>query len=101
MLISGRIPAVFLMLAACLCGREVTVTVLATTDMHGNIYPYDYLTGAPAQRGLAKLGTLIQQERKTAPNALLVDCGDTIQGAQLESVYQQYIATGKLPLGIP
>jgi 2',3'-cyclic-nucleotide 2'-phosphodiesterase/3'-nucleotidase len=88
------------MFAACLCAREVTVTVLATTDMHGNIYPYDYLSGTPAQRGLAKLGTLIQQERKSAPNALLVDCGDTIQGAQIESVYQQYVATGRLPMGI-
>ena len=100
MLIPGRVYALFLMFAACLCAREVTVTVLATTDMHGNIYPYDYLSGTPAQRGLAKLGTLIQQERKTAPNALLVDCGDTIQGAQLESVYQHYVTTGKLPMGI-
>jgi 2',3'-cyclic-nucleotide 2'-phosphodiesterase/3'-nucleotidase len=88
------------MLAACLPAREVTVTVLATTDLHGNIYPYDYLTGKPASRGLAKIATLIKAQRQNTPSALLVDCGDTIQGSPLESVYQHYVATGKLPLNL-
>jgi 2',3'-cyclic-nucleotide 2'-phosphodiesterase/3'-nucleotidase len=88
------------MMAACLPARQVTLTVLATTDLHGNIYPYDYLTGKPAARGLAKIATLIKAERKSAPSALLVDCGDTIQGSPLESVYQRYVATGNLPLNL-
>jgi 2',3'-cyclic-nucleotide 2'-phosphodiesterase/3'-nucleotidase len=88
------------MFAACLPARQVTVTVLATTDMHGNILPYDYLTGKPAARGLAKLATLIERERKTSPSALLVDCGDTIQGSPLESVYQYFVANKKLPLDL-
>jgi 2',3'-cyclic-nucleotide 2'-phosphodiesterase/3'-nucleotidase len=93
-----RLSALFLILAACLPARQVTLTVLATTDLHGNIYPYDYLTGKPAARGLAKIATLIKAERKNAPSALLLDCGDTIQGSPLESVYQHYVATGTLPL---
>ena len=95
-----RFSALFLMLAACLSAHQVTVTVLATTDLHGNMYPYDYLTGKPSPRGLAKIATLIQAERKTAPSALLVDCGDTIQGSPLESVYQRYVASGALPLNL-
>ncbi|HYI94172.1 MAG TPA: 5'-nucleotidase C-terminal domain-containing protein [Bryobacteraceae bacterium] len=87
--------------ALLLQSREVTVTILATTDMHGNIYPYDYLTSKPAERGIAKLGTLIQTERRTAPSALLLDCGDTIQGSPLESVYQTVVATGKAPRNRP
>jgi 2',3'-cyclic-nucleotide 2'-phosphodiesterase/3'-nucleotidase len=74
--------------------------VLATTDLHGNIYPYDYLTGKSAPRGLAKIATLIYTERKSNPNNLLIDCGDTIQGAPLESVWQGYVRTGKLPVGL-
>lgn len=87
-----RLHAIFLictLLAASLNARQVTVTVLATTDMHANIYPYDYLTGRPAARGLAKIATLVKAERSTAPRALLVDGGDTIQGSQLASVYQR------------
>src|SRR6476661_7795224 len=95
-----RFSALFLMMAACLPASQVTVTVLATTDLHGNIYPYDYLTGKPSARGLAKIATLIEAERKAAPSALLVDCGDTIQGSPLESVYQRYVALGSLPLNL-
>jgi 2',3'-cyclic-nucleotide 2'-phosphodiesterase/3'-nucleotidase len=95
-----RIHALFLIFTACLCARQATVTILATTDMHGNILPYDYLVGKPASRGLAKIATLIRDERRTAPSALLVDCGDTIQGSPLESVYQSYAADGKLPLNL-
>jgi len=35
--------------------RQVTVTLLATTDLHGNIYPLDYFSGQPSARGLAKI----------------------------------------------
>jgi 2',3'-cyclic-nucleotide 2'-phosphodiesterase/3'-nucleotidase len=98
-----RLHALFLIFGSFvgfLGAREVTVTVLATTDLHGNLYPYDYLSGQPASRGLAKIATLIKAERRTAPGALVVDCGDTIQGSQLESVYQHFIETGKLPAGL-
>jgi 2',3'-cyclic-nucleotide 2'-phosphodiesterase/3'-nucleotidase len=95
-----RLHALFLIFAAYLSARQVTVTVLATTDMHGNIFPYDYLVGKPSPRGLAKMATLIRTERSTAPSALLVDCGDTIQGSPLESVYQNYVSEGKLPLDL-
>jgi 2',3'-cyclic-nucleotide 2'-phosphodiesterase/3'-nucleotidase len=80
--------------------REVDITLLVTTDLHGNIYPYDYLTGRRADRGLAKIATLINQERRKAPQALLIDCGDTIQGSPLESVYQQWVRTGTFPLNV-
>ena len=78
--------------------QRVDISVLATTDMHGNIFPIDYYTDEPAPRGLATLATLIERERQANPNALLVDCGDTIQGSPLESVYQSYVRDGKLPL---
>lgn len=56
------------------------VTVLSTTDLHGHIHPVDYYTGEPAQRGLAKLGSLIKRARLLDPKLILVDSGDTIQG---------------------
>lgn len=68
--------------------ERVTVTVLATTDMHGYLHPYDYFTRQPAARGLAAAATLIEEVRRETPNTLLVDCGDTIQGSPLASVYQ-------------
>ena len=75
--------------------ERVTVTVLATTDTHGFIYPYDYFTKQPAARGLAAAATLIQQVRRETPHTLLVDCGDTIQGSPLTSLYQAELREGR------
>jgi 2',3'-cyclic-nucleotide 2'-phosphodiesterase/3'-nucleotidase len=62
---------------------ETTITLLATTDLHGNVYPFDYLRNAPAERGLAKIATLVRQIRAEHKNVVLLDCGDTIQGTPL------------------
>ena len=75
--------------------EQVTITVLATTDVHGSLYPYDYYTRQPAPRGLAAASTLIEAVRRQVPNALLVDCGDTIQGSPLESVHQNAVRAGE------
>jgi len=91
---------VWLCVCAPLAAENVTVTLLATTDLHGHILPYDYFTGKPADRGLAKLAPAIQQIRQGNPHTLLVDCGDTIQGSPLETVYQQFVRFGKLPVGL-
>jgi 2',3'-cyclic-nucleotide 2'-phosphodiesterase / 3'-nucleotidase len=79
-------------------GAELKITLLATTDLHGNLLPYDYYTAQPASRGLAKIATLIQAARAESPNNLLIDCGDTIQGTPMEAVHQQYVQHGD---GIP
>jgi 2',3'-cyclic-nucleotide 2'-phosphodiesterase/3'-nucleotidase len=88
----------------CLCptlrAERASVTVLATTDLHGNIFPVDYFSNRPAERGLAKIATLIRQARSDSPQALLIDCGDTIQGSPLEYVWQTYAAAGRLPLSL-
>lgn len=79
---------------------QVTISVMATTDLHGNIDPVDYYTDLPAARGLAKIASLVRDVRAENPNNLLIDCGDTIEGSPLESVYQTMVATGKPPLAL-
>jgi 2',3'-cyclic-nucleotide 2'-phosphodiesterase/3'-nucleotidase len=88
------------LLTSAAFAETAQITLLVTTDLHGNILPYDYFTARPAERGLAKVATLIHQERRRNPNSLLIDCGDTIQGSPLESVFQHYTRTGQLPAGM-
>jgi len=70
----------------CVAGdapATVHLTLLGTTDIHGNIEPFDYYANQPANRGLAKIATLIRRVRAAEPHVLLLDSGDTIQGTPL------------------
>ncbi|MBM3859787.1 MAG: bifunctional metallophosphatase/5'-nucleotidase [Verrucomicrobia bacterium] len=57
-----------LLLISPVWAREVRITVLHTTDLHGQV------------ENLARCATLIHQTRASEQNVLLVDNGDTIQG---------------------
>ena len=64
------------------------LTVLSTTDLHGNLLPVDYYTGTADARGLAKVATLVRHARAENPSGtLLLDSGDVIQGSPLEYVH--------------
>ncbi len=60
--------------------REVPLTILYTTDVHGHILA-DESSSTGAAAGLLKCATLIQQVRDRERNVLLFDCGDLIQGS--------------------
>ncbi|MGX7681895.1 bifunctional metallophosphatase/5'-nucleotidase [Jatrophihabitans sp. DSM 45814] len=73
-------------------GSEIVrVTVLGTTDTHGNVLNWDYFKDAeyadPARNGigLAKLSSLINEVRADRGQSatLTIDAGDTIQGTPL------------------
>jgi len=63
--------------------KRAHIVVLGTTDLHGNVFPIDYYTDKPDNRGLAKVATLIKRVRKETENIVLIDSGDTIQGTPL------------------
>ncbi|MBM3760238.1 MAG: hypothetical protein FJW36_08325 [Acidobacteria bacterium] len=95
-----RAASLLILLALSLHAQTAKVSILATTDLHGNIYPYDYFSQQPANLGLAKISTLVGEIRKQSPDALLIDAGDTIQGTPLEGVYQSFKQSGRLPTGV-
>ena len=57
--------------------KEVSLTILHTTDLHGHISD-DELSKEPG--GLIRCATLIRAIREREENVLLIDCGDLIQG---------------------
>src|SRR5262245_35313614 len=67
--------------------ERVQITILSTTDLHGNINAIDYYTNKPDNRGLAKIAMLIKRIRREQSNVILLDSGDTIQGSPLESLH--------------
>ncbi|MCY0932091.1 5'-nucleotidase C-terminal domain-containing protein [Streptomyces sp. H27-H1] len=75
--------------------RTYAFTVMGTTDLHGNVFNWDYFTDKEFDDkthndvGLAKISTMVNQVRaeKGRCNTLLIDAGDTIQGTQLSYYY--------------
>lgn len=64
------------------------ITVLSTTDLHGNVLPVDYFADRPDARGLAKIASLVRQARAENPTGtLLIDSGDTIHGTPVVQVH--------------
>lgn len=60
---------------------EKHLTILGTSDMHGNIWGYSYEDDKdPGNNGMSRLYTYIRQVREENPNTILIDAGDDIQG---------------------
>ncbi|MGP7819172.1 bifunctional metallophosphatase/5'-nucleotidase [Niallia sp. 01092] len=77
---------------------NTTVTILVTSDVHGNIYPLNYGNNEQANVGLAKVATLIEQERKKNKHTIVIDNGDLIQGTPLTYHYVHFLFEKKNPM---
>lgn len=68
---------------------QYTLRLLATSDIHAAILPYDYSADAPTSGyGLACVASLVETARSEAPGAcLLVDNGDFLQGTPLSDLH--------------
>ena len=75
--------------------KDVTITVMETSDLHGSALNWDYFRNAEYDDtahndiGLAKVSTLVNQIRaeRGRDHTMLVDSGDTIQGTPLDYYY--------------
>ncbi|HET6626575.1 MAG TPA: 5'-nucleotidase C-terminal domain-containing protein [Nocardioidaceae bacterium] len=76
-------------------GPRARVTVLGTTDLHGNVFNWDYFSNkeytdsALNDVGLAKVSTLVNaiRDQRGSSRTLVIDAGDTIQGTPLAYYY--------------
>ena len=71
------------------------MTLLATTDVHGNVMDWDYFCNRPASElygtgiGLARAAGIVAQVRQRCgpDSVVLVDNGDTLQGTPVAYYY--------------
>ncbi|HEX9088476.1 MAG TPA: 5'-nucleotidase C-terminal domain-containing protein, partial [Arthrobacter sp.] len=92
-------------------GKPFTLTVLGTTDLHNNVFNWDYFKNTPYadtagnKIGIAQAATLIKAMRaeRGAANTLTIDAGDTIQGTPLAYYFAKInpvSATVKHPMAL-
>lgn len=58
--------------------EEINIQILATSDLHGKFYPYDYAVNSESKVGsLSQIATAIKEFRNE--DTILIDAGDTVQ----------------------
>lgn len=71
--------------------ETITLRILATTDVHGAFFPYNFIERKPMQGSLARVSTYINEQRKDFDDKLiLLENGDILQG-QPTCYYTNYI----------
>lgn len=77
------------------CGRQQTtcVRIVCTSDVHGNIFPYDFLTGDSVRGSLARVSSYLKEQRQSSAfgdNVVYLDCGDMILGSPATYCYNTF-----------
>lgn len=73
---------------------ELTLKIAATSDVHGNFFPYNFITLSQGDGSLARVATRIRELRDSLgnDNVILLDNGDILQG-QPTAYYYNFIKT--------
>ena len=83
-LLAGGLAALMLVStvpAALAAEGDTTLTIIATSDTHANVWGWSYEDGKESTSGsLAQVSSYVKSLRDAGENVILVDNGDTIQG---------------------
>ncbi len=72
---------IILLFSSIVFSQTVKVKIIETSDVHGAIFPYNFLTDKPANSSLAQVMTYLKEQRAdTNQIVFLIDNGDVLQG---------------------
>lgn len=68
--------------------ESFSLKVIETSDVHGSLFPYDFINDKPAKTSLAQVSTFVGEQRAN-PNqeVILLDNGDILQGQPIVYYY--------------
>ncbi len=74
--------------------EELNFRVVATTDVHGAFFPYDFINKSPAAGSLSRVSSRVRELRDSlgSDKVILLDNGDILQG-QPSAYYYNFIDT--------
>ena len=79
--------------------KKVEFSIVETSDVHGNYFPYDFINDKPGEGSLSRISSYVKTLRQKKGNhrVLLVDNGDILQG-QPSAYYYNYVDTASTHL---
>lgn len=74
--------------------EDTRIKIIATSDVHGNYFPYDFIARRDAAGGLSRVAAYVRSERERmgSGRVLLFDNGDILQG-QPTAYFYNFIDT--------
>jgi len=88
-----------LTLTSSLFAKEVDIKILASSDVHGRISPWNYSTDTENYSGgFSQISTLVADYRDENNNVILVDLGDAIQDNSIEKFNDIYFRENSHPV---
>ena len=80
--------AIMLAISAASCAHRfdqfaeepLRLTFMETSDIHGAIFPFNFITGKPMDTSMAQVATIIGEQRSAGKEVILLDNGDVLQG---------------------
>ncbi|OEJ14995.1 bifunctional metallophosphatase/5'-nucleotidase [Brachyspira hampsonii] len=73
---------------------EVNFTIVETTDIHGMIFPYNFITDEEETTSMAHVSSYLKQLQNEGRTILLLENGDSLQG-QPTVYYYNFVATNE------
>lgn len=83
-----------LLFAACQGPQSTHIQIVCTGDVHGHLFPTDFITGDSARGSLARVSSYLKEQRKQGAQVVYLDNGDMLQGTPATYCYTTY-AIGK------
>ncbi len=66
---------------------ERTVKLIVTSDIHGSLFPYDFIRNEVAKTSQMQVASYVEQERALPQSVILLDNGDVLQGQPIVYYY--------------
>jgi len=75
------------------------VKLIATSDMHGSLFPYDFIRNTTAATSQMHVASFVEEQRAKDQSVVLLDNGDVLQGQPI--VYYYNFVETKAPHIVP
>ncbi len=74
--------------ASSVFAQTIRLKLIETSDVHGSIFPYDFINDKPLNTSLAQIYSYVKEERADKnQNVILLDDGDILQGQPVVYYY--------------
>ncbi len=77
--------------------ESVELRILHSSDIHGHVFPYNFLKAKADGGSMARLASIVKESRSKGENLLLLDGGDILQGDP-SAYYYSYIDSSSVHL---